>query len=394
MNPDLSPLVQHASLIDGQRPERLDEVHERIGVTRKRRQRSALGAAAAVAAAVVTLVALVTGVIDQREADPVKQPDVWPTRPLTYAVGDTIHYGDRSINVGEEVQFLTVTDDGVAFVREPLTGQPGNKPLWFTDGSTVERIGTTYGSPARGYSVEAGDTGSLLVARDDGEGGGRSYQVVIDTSTGYVTHRESAEFGGKDVAVLSVYGDEIYFVYTADTPCDLAGDRGCLRYRWVLRYRADGDVREVLSWPQYDQDLRSRPRTIVGPDLGTPPVPGTFPLDILGPPSNHRWGLVFERQGTDLSARDYDGARELTLRQARTGEPIRLSVPGATKASSFEFSQWLDDDRFVLFAYTHTTRGTEVADEGDILVCALSTGHCRLELQGQPGKAYQLPGLD
>ena len=303
---------------------------------------------------------------------------------LTYAVGDTIHYGDRSVDVGEEVQFLTVTDDGVAFVREPLTGQPGNKPLWFTDGSTVERIGTTYGSPARpGYSVEAGDTGSLLVVRDDGESGGRPYQVVIDTSTGFVTHRESAEFAGKDVIALSVYGDEVYFVYTADTPCDLAGDRECLRYRWVVRYSVDGDVRDRLPWARYDEDLRSRPRTIVGSDRGTPPVPGTFAVD----------DPVFDRVGTDLIARDYDGIRELTLNEARTGEPIRLRVPsGATEATRFEFSQWLDDDRLVLFAYAGLR--TEIADEGDIFVCALSTGDCRLELQGQLGTAYQLPALD
>ncbi len=382
MNPDLSPLAQHASQLDGQRPERLTEVHERIGVARKRRRRSTLGAAAAAAAAVVVVVAVATGVADQRGAEPVKKPDVAPTRPLAYAVGDTIHYGDRSIDVGEEVQFLTVTDDGVAFVREPLSGQPGDKPLWFTDGSTVERIGTTYGSPSRGYTVEASDTGSLLVVRDAGDGGGRPSFVVIDTSTGYIIHRDSAEYGGTDVVVLSVHDDAIYWVYPADTPCELAGDRECLRYRWVVRYDVAADSIARWTWARYDEDLRSRPRTIVGEDRGTPPVPGTFPLDP-----------VFDRQGTDLIARDYDGARELTLSEARTGEPIRLRVPSAaTDATRFEFSQWLDDDRLVLFAYTSLV--SEVADEGDIFVCALSTGNCRLELQGQPGTAYQLPALD
>jgi hypothetical protein len=282
------------------------------------------------------------------------------------------------------VQFLTVTDDGVAFVREPLSGQPGDKPLWFTDGSAVERIGTTFGSPARGYSVEAADTGSLLVVRDAGDGMARPYFVVIDTSTGQIIHRDSAEYGGTDVVVLSVHGDAIYWVYPADTPCELAGDRECLRYRWVVRYDVVADSIARLTWARYDEDLRSRPRTLVGPDRGTPPVPGTFPLDP-----------VFERQGTDLIARDYDGARELTLSEARTGEPIRLRVPSAaTEATRFEFSQWLDDDRLVLFAYTDPYGGSEVADEGDIFVCALSTGNCRLELQGQPGTAYQLPALD
>ncbi len=70
MNPDLSPLAQHVSLLDGQRPERLAEVHERIGVARKRRRRSALGAAAAAAAAIVVVVAVAAGVADQRGAEP------------------------------------------------------------------------------------------------------------------------------------------------------------------------------------------------------------------------------------------------------------------------------------------------------------------------------------
>jgi hypothetical protein len=185
--------------------------------------------------------------------------------------------------------------------------------------------------------------------------------------------------------MLSVHDDAIYWVYPADTPCDLAGDRECLRYRWVVRYDVAGDSIARVPWARYDEDLRSRPRTIVGPDRGTPPAPGTVPLD----------DPVFAREGTDLIARDYDGAGELTLIAGSTGEPIRLRVrSGATEATRFELSQWLDDDRLVLFAYTDPYGGSEVADEGDIFVCVLLTGNCRLEVQGQAGTAYQLPALD
>jgi len=398
VNPDLSSLARHASALDAQRAERLAEVHERIGVASKRRRRSALGAAAVAAAVVVAVAAIATGVADQRGAEPVKNPDDAPARPLAYAVGDTIHYGDRSIDVGEEVQFLTVTDDGVAFVRETISRQPSDKPLWFTDGSTVEQIGTTSGSSTRGYSVKASDTGSLLVVRDSGDGGGRASFVVIDTSTGQIIHRDSASYGGTDVVVLSVHADAIYWLYPADSPCELTGDQarrdfllpeiteigGCLRYRSVIRYDVAADSLARWSWERYDEDLRSRPRTIVGPDRGTPQVPGTFAVD---------YRVIFDRVGTDLIARDYDGVRELTLSEAHTGEPIRLRVPsGATEATRFEFAQWLDDDRLVLFAYT--SRVSEVPDEGDIFVCALSSGRCQLELQGQPGARYQLPALD
>jgi hypothetical protein len=382
VNTDLNSLARYVSVLDGQRPERLSEVHARIGVARKRRRRTAVGAAAAVTAA-VALAAFATGTTDKRGSTPANQPDGGSLRQLAYAEGDTIHYGDKSIDVGEEVQFLAVTDDGVAFVREPASGQPGEKPLWFTDGSTVEKIGTTFGSPAGGYLVEASHTGSLLVVRDGGPEMGRAYFVVIDTSTGQVIHRNSAEYGGT-FELLSVHDDAVYWVYPRDNPCKLAGERECFRYRRVLGYEVATDSFGLVSWARYDEKVRNRARTIVGPDPGTPPMPGTFPLDP-----------VFERQGTDLIARDYDRVRELALTESHTGRPIHLRVPPeATEATRLEFSHWLDDDRLVLFAYTGSDGGTDAADEGDIFVCALSTGDCRLELQGQPGTAYQLPGLD
>jgi hypothetical protein len=380
VNPDLSPLARHVALLDGERPERLVEVQRRIGVARKRRRRVAVGAAAVATAVVVAAVLATTGGPANRGTQPVSPPDD-TSRPLAYAAGETIHYGDEIINVGEQVQFLTVTDDGVAFVSGPVDDQPGEKPLWFTDGSTVERIGTTYGSPARGYLVEASDAGSLLVVYEAIDDPGRAYFSVIDTSHGNVIYRDSAEYVGT-FELLSVLDDAVYWVYPVDTPCEVAGDRACLRYMRVARYDAATDSAEGVTGQQYDEDLRSRPRTIVGPDRGTPPAPGTFPLDP-----------VFERRGDDLVAYDYDGVRRLSLVEARTGEPIRLRVAaGVTDAKRFELSQWLDDDRVVLFAYAN--RDTELADQGDIFVCTLSTGDCRLELEGQPGTAYQLPGLD
>jgi hypothetical protein len=185
-----------------------------------------------------------------------------------------------------------------------------------------------------------------------------------------------------DVVILSVHGDAVYWVHPADTPCELAGDRECLRYQWVVRYDVATDSTARVPWAQYDEDLRTRPRTIMGPDRGTPPVPGTFPLD----------GPLFGRQGTDLIARAYDGARELTLKSASTGDPIRLQlVPADTQATLFEFSQWLDDDRLVLFGYTENN--SEYADVGDIYICELSTGNCRHEPPAQAGPV-QLPALD
>ena len=65
------------------------------------------------------------------------------SRPLTYGVGGTIHYGDRIIEAAEDADGLFVFDDGLAI----LTGDDGNNAdnrLYLTDGSEQVEI-------ARGY---------------------------------------------------------------------------------------------------------------------------------------------------------------------------------------------------------------------------------------------------
>ena len=57
------------------------------------------------------------------------------TRPLTYADGVTIHYGEQTLDAPGPVQELDVTDDGVAF-------RTSDGRIWFTDGSRVEELGT------------------------------------------------------------------------------------------------------------------------------------------------------------------------------------------------------------------------------------------------------------
>ena len=64
------------------------------------------------------------------------------------------------------------------------------------------------------------------------------------------------------------------------------------------------------------------------------------------------------------------------------GGRIHDNPPDSTTATYLSLTQWLDDDRFVLFAYTGDA--TESADEGDVFTCALSSDTCRLELQGEP----------
>ena len=70
-------------------------------------------------------------------------------RPLTYAEDGTIHYGDKTIEVGPELNGLTVTDYGVAF-----TTQDGR--IWFSDGDAPEQVGVDEPGGARAVGLHPG----------------------------------------------------------------------------------------------------------------------------------------------------------------------------------------------------------------------------------------------
>jgi hypothetical protein len=323
--------------------------------------------------------------------EPVEQPSPDPTRtaerPLTYAVGSTIHHGAQTIDVEQEVHMVDVTDDGVVFVRQsPDTTryeQPGAKGLWFTDGSEVVQIGTVYGSPARGYGVTASDAGSTLVwTEPDGawsDWSSDTRSVVFDT--------ESMQVVTRLPDVLRAYDDAVYWMPAGTTcgedggPIGGEGTVSCSPNERVMRYDVAAGSSEPVSWDAYQEDASTRPRTIGARDGDG----GTEPRSLID--------LDFDRRGSELVISNRAGEATPVFTEARTGEPIRLRVPaGATTATLFHASHWLDDDNLVLFGYT--VMRTELADEGDIFACALSTGSCRRVVQGQPGTAYQLPRLD
>jgi hypothetical protein len=62
-------------------------------------------------------------------------------------------------------------------------------------------------------------------------------------------------------------------------------------------------------------------------------------------------------------------------RVASTGKPLNLRIPADYSASDyFGITQWLDDDRMVVSA----------EDAGDLFVCRLSSGRCRIAVTGSP----------
>ena len=96
----------------------------------RRRRRVALGGTAAAVALTVGASFALVQVGDDRTSPPVGPPttnspstvDVTPdatdgSRPLTYGVGATIHYGDRVIEAAEDPDGLFVFDDGLCVLH-------------------------------------------------------------------------------------------------------------------------------------------------------------------------------------------------------------------------------------------------------------------------------------
>jgi hypothetical protein len=362
----------------------------------RRRRATAVAAVAAVVAAVLSAAVLLAPGARLAAPPPAHDRthapddgDTVETRPasrlLTYSVGTVIHWGDRTIDVGQvargrqprrtSLDYLDATDDGVVFITGPQlkrdeSGQLGigygASAVWFTDGSTPVRIGTTSGSAVRGFGIGTSLSGSTLAWKEPGDESSETLAdpfgpvVVYDTGQ----KREVARFGGADAEVLTVYDDVVYWS-SGDAPCAIRSDFGCYRPRWVMRFEKASGLQAQVGWADYEADRRSRPGVLTGPYVGDARVEGPVSYEFIG----------FVRRGGRLFADGGEPGAVFTPTVALTGRPVRLRMPAGDRTSdALAISQWLDADRVVLVA-PHSYSG---ADGTELLVCRLSTGGCRL----------------
>jgi hypothetical protein len=95
--------------------------------------------------------------------------------------------------------------------------------------------------------------------------------------------------------------------------------------------------------------------------------------------------IGLERRGDRLVVPGFAPGVEHTVTVADTGRPLRLHAPPRDRnPDDLAVTQWLDADRVVLV-------DTDSADGTDLLVCRLSTGHCRLA-ERLPDANYTEPG--
>ena len=320
---------------------------------------------AAGAALVLAVTMGVTALVLDRGSDqtaPSDDPDgdglTWTpgTRPITYGQEQTLHLGDREIDTGLDFLSVAVTDDGAA-----LTTIDGG--IWFTDGQTVERIGTALTGRVRPASVSwpAGappewvvtDTAGSLMAwleypdqRPD-----RPELVVYDSDRRAVLHRQAIEVRERGSAtILAVAGRG---VFVADN------SRGYTEPGSLRRFDADSGVLEPVDEADVAAARRAVARALV-----------------VGPSAE--FGRLLHWEG---ARGDTNSVESFTINDSRldelvdphTGEDVEIRVPAQYEFRALWFVQWVDDDRFTLIA-------DFPALGGDLLVCRISEGRCDILL--------------
>jgi hypothetical protein len=333
----------------------------RRGEQRRSRRRAAVvaGVAAAVALAVSGATLLTTREHDA--APPVLRPHRTDTNPapepaqrrLVYAdVRDygldggraDVHVGTSAVDVGVRFSWLDATDDGAV-----VSTNAG--PIFFTDGSTVEQIGTlgsvANGTYRAGGLVRTGHTGSLAAWFDSSDRRA-PVLVVYDTGQRRVVARHQVARCRLLCSVQVLVGDRIYWndSFVAYGQTDLSGAS-------VFDLSED---RDVPGDPDtLDADVREVGRGLV---LGRSPSSGRAVIST---------GFVAE--GSLLVADDGRQVFDLT-----TGTPLVMHLPPSFEdGTHYDLVQWLDDDRFVLLG-----GGIEGTRRLELLVCSASLARCHL----------------
>ena len=324
-------------------------------VARRRRRTTVLAACGLVlVAGVAALVAPGGGerVAPVQPSDPTRTTEPG-ARPLGFGQGQVLHLGPLRVDTGLDFVALDLTDDGAALVT--LDGA-----VWFSDGTGVERLGTAAGAtPMRGggVSLEAGtpqewvvsdSAGSLLAWVDHSREDATPELVVYDSRARRVVMSEPVPVPRpRDQSiVVGLAGSDVFV---------LQGQRGRVdRPPTWLRFSVDGGFPAEVDSESYDAATRATRRALV---LGRT-------HEVLGVSDG------MPRHVMELDAIEVREQRMSDVLDAGSGEAVEIELPGGDPVFEAVFWQWLDDDQFVVWA------------NGDLVACQVSTGACRLVVDG------------
>ena len=335
-------------------------------VTRRRRVVVG-GTAAAVVLTVGASFALVQ-VGNDRTSPPVGPPtnppsnaDVTPdatddSRPLTYGVGATIHYGDRVIEAAEDPDGLYVFDDGLWFFTGENEGS-STTHLYYTDGSSEPA------EIARGIDRPTpGQVGSLLVWLDGDD------VVIYDTDVPDVVAR--VPLNGRRLGNPIIPLEDAVHWREYDDFDESIGDGRSVRY----------DVSAGTRTRVSRADERAAEARAAGPARL-----------VVGSADSGLSVEHFEVIDSRLEIRASGSGAPPPAFVAATGERLRVSVPVGYDGEAMGVFQWLDEDRFALVVLGIAGIGN--APTGDLLVCRISAGRCRTVANVANAREYWLlPG--
>jgi hypothetical protein len=360
----------------------------------------------AVTAAAVLAFAVVAGTVlaldpDPRQADPVgpsptdrhtSGPVVASARPLVWGreagfrsgVPAEIHVGTRSVEVDRNVTGLQATDDGAAYLTE-ATGP--FRTVWFTDGSSVTRLGRTGDAGVRGDEIMKSAVAGSLLAWVEYPSSPPAQVVLYDTHAMREVARTPVErVPGCDqvwprrgrqncLSVLAVRDGTVFVGQWGDF------DGITNSTEVVARFDTSTGEHHTIPYAEYETELRSTARgLVIGDSLesgeATPGVGEYLFVDH---------GRLVKR----LFSRDGSRSHPTTVFDTATGQAVpSFELPPAYRHdNAFVISQWVDDDSFVVWAHDYASVDTH---QGDLLVCRLSTARCELAVPPPTGQRHQI----
>jgi hypothetical protein len=345
---------------------------EALRQTARRRARRTRVASSAVVAAVVALSG--AAVILSRDSDRRVEPAPAPSpRPLTYADGSTIHYGDHTVEADGDVVELDVTDDGVAF-------RTGDGRIWFTDGSTVDPLGAL-GDTGPGYRdpwpltshpswMLSANSGSRLVWFEF-PAPGEPEVVVYDTGSRTEVAREAVQLGQGHTAVPATLTDRYVYWFKDPDSGEMPEDQAQVRFDPATHEQSritEGDLLE-------DLDSEAAVRSIRLKGDGRADASDTFHYsDGMG----QQMGVDLRQEVAGVDGVAPAGAGDMVAEDVG-GQPFVFEPPrGYTDQSGVAWLvQWLDDQTVVVLS--------PLRQSTDLLACHLDTGTCEVAASGPSG---------
>jgi hypothetical protein len=341
---------------------------------RARRTKVATSVAVAVSIVAVSATAVFVGRDANRRVEPAPITPAPSSRPLTYADGSTIHYGDQRVEAAGPVVELDVTDDGVAF-------RTADGRIRFTDGSGIDDLGSV-GRTGPGYGQDdwpllthpgwmlSSNSGSRL-AWFEFPVPGEPEVVVYDTGTGEEVARDAVRLQPGHTAVPALLSDRFVYWFKDPDSQEVPEDQSQVRYDLDTGEQSRATERELLR----DLDTEAAERSIR--------VKGDGRLDSSG--EFHYSDGTGQQMGLDLrkGVAGVDGVApvgpgDMVAEDVR-GEPFTFEPPpGYTHRSGVAWLvQWLDDETVVVLS--------PLRQRTDLLSCRLDSHTCGVAVSGPTG---------